>query len=66
MDKLKKWMKKNSVTYGELGRRVNRSKQTIYNIVSGRRMAGPQLAQTIEDVTEGVVRRSDLRPDIWP
>lgn len=37
----------------------------LLQIAKGIKQAGPKLAQAIHDHTNGTVRRSSLRPDLW-
>lgn len=41
------------------------SVQYLYLIFSGHKVSGPRLAVKIEEATDGKVKRTDLRPDIF-
>lgn len=45
-------------------RAVKISKQTLANLLKGKRPA-PETAILLEESTEGAVTRAELRPDLW-
>lgn len=48
-----------------LADQIGGSEQYLYQIHTGRRKAGPELAKRIEVITNGELSRHDLRPDIF-
>lgn len=48
-----------------LARRAGVSQHAIWYAVRNNRV-GPRLAIAIDEATGGAVKRSDLRPDLWP
>ena len=51
----------------ELQRRLDRrSYSRLHGIVSGKTECPAELAPLIEKATDRAVKRSDLRPDLWP
>lgn len=44
---------------------VNTNPVYLWQIATGRRRCGPKLAQAIHAQTHGIVRKQDLRPDLW-
>lgn len=44
---------------------VNKTPDYIWQIAKRTKQPGAKLAQAIHDATNGVVRRSELRPDLW-
>ncbi len=48
-----------------LAAKVNSDPAYLYQIATGRRRAGFELAQKIEKGTRRAVRKESLRPDVW-
>jgi DNA-binding transcriptional regulator YdaS (Cro superfamily) len=48
-----------------LAKATHKSPDYLWQIATNRRRASPELARAIDDVTEGVITRASLRPDIW-
>lgn len=60
------WDSLSKVQQAELAQRVGYSQGYLRLIFNGYKKAGFVLAQRLEEQTEGVVSRADLRPDIYP
>ena len=48
-----------------MARKLNVSKTWVSLIISGRQLPSPELSVAIERYTRGMVRRAELRPDIF-
>ncbi len=44
---------------------VGKSADYLWQVGKGIKTPGAKLAQAIHDATGGIVRRSELRPDLW-
>lgn len=49
-----------------LARRLKADYSHLHAVLKGAQTAGPMFAIAIERETEGVIKRGDLRPDLWP
>ena len=48
-----------------LARKIGVSKTWMSQLISGKEQCSPQLANKIQEATNGAVTREDLRPDIF-
>lgn len=62
---LKKYRKKRSLSQQDLAALIGVTQGCIGHIENGRRLPSPQLAVHIEAATNGAVKRSHLRPDLF-
>ena len=51
---------------GELARQAGASREHLSQVLAGKLRCSAELAIRIESATGGAVRRSMLRPDLWP
>jgi DNA-binding transcriptional regulator YdaS (Cro superfamily) len=50
----------------ELAKALGCTKGLVSQWANGHRQVGAEWAVKIEEVTEGAIKRSELRPDLWP
>jgi len=63
--KLSEWIRQSEQTQSAVSRKLGISRSFMTRLVKEERRPGPAVAQRIEMLTGGNVRKSDLRPDIW-
>lgn len=51
---------------GVLARKVGVTTQAVANWAKGKQRIPAERAVAIEEATNGLVNRSELRPDLWP
>ena len=49
-----------------LAKRVGKNPDHLYLIARGHRQAGALLAVALEEQSGGIIKKGDLRPDLWP
>ena len=62
---LKEWMTETGTTQLDLSQRIGVTQGVVWQWVNGRARVPAERAVAIEKATEGKVRRTDLRPDIF-
>ena len=55
-----------NTTYTQIAKDLGIDRNYFIDIANGREHPGAKLAIRIEQITEGKVPRSLLRPDLWP
>lgn len=58
-------LRRAGVSQAEFARRYRISQPYLSQIISGARKAGRKTAEHIETLTDGFVKKRDLRPDLW-
>jgi len=62
---LREWLRSQHLSQREFCRRHTISQPYLSQILSGTRLAGKKTCELLEKLSGGVVRKRDLRPDIW-
>lgn len=65
VEKLDHFLRSSGVSQIEFARRYKISQPYLNQIINGKRAAGKKTAEYLEKVTQGAVKKHDLRPDIW-
>lgn len=66
MSKILQYREANDLTRDEAAALFGVSAEFIRLLENGQRQASAKLAIRMEEVTQGALRRSDTRPDLWP
>jgi DNA-binding transcriptional regulator YdaS (Cro superfamily) len=53
-------------TMGQLAQRCGVTREHLTSVLHRRIGCSPELAMEVERETESAIRKSDLRPDLWP
>lgn len=64
-EKMERWMHINNLSQREVARRFQISQSFLSQILSGKRLAGPDMVNYINKITDGTILKSDIRPDKW-
>ncbi len=63
---LKTYLEEHGVTQSELARRVGVTPGMVWQWINGHRPVAAEKVIPIEQATDGVVQRHEIRPDIYP